>query len=563
MTDALRFNSYPDFDWRNPDYGSVIAIRMERLRRLRAMPEDERAQMIRALKAWYRQNPADFISDWGMTFDPRLAERDLPTMIPFLLFPEQRRWIDFVIRKWRERRRGLSEKSRDWGLSYGAVALSCTLCLHYEGLQIGFGSRKAEYVDSSKDPKSLFWKARLFMDNVPEEFRGGWLLWRDATHMRMWFPETGSVMSGEAGDQIGRGDRTSIYFVDESAYLERPELVEHSLSQTTNCRIDMSSVNGMNNPFAKNRHEGKIEVFVCDWRDDPRKDDAWYARMLEEFDPVTVAQEIDRDYQASVTGIVIPQAWVLACIDAKKKLGIAASGQRSMSLDVADEGKDKNAACGRQGTEIDLLLEKTGKGSDLFETTEWAASLADQNDYERIRYDSDGIGATMRGDARVINEQRRANGLKPIRFEGYRGSEGVYDPDGIVEGTMGPEGRGRTNQDYFANRKAQSWWSMRRRCQQTYRAVVEKRKYNPDEILSIDKDKVPIWHKFCTQMSQATYKTNGAGKIVIDKAPDGMPSPDLADAAVIEFAPSEPPPMVVTAEAINTLMRAGLGRRRR
>jgi hypothetical protein len=54
----------------------------------------------------------------------------------------------------------------------------------------------------------------------------------------------------------------TIYFVDEAAHLEHPEKVDAALSQTTNCRIDMSSVRGMANPFAKKRWGGKIEPFI-------------------------------------------------------------------------------------------------------------------------------------------------------------------------------------------------------------------------------------------------------------------------------------------------------------
>src|SRR6185503_21380305 len=104
------------------------------------------------------------------------------------------------------------------------------------------------------EPKSLFWKARFFMRHLPEEFRAGWREQFDAPYMRMKFPESGSYMNGEGGDDIGRGDRTSIYFVDEAAHLTRPLKVDAALSQTTNCRIDVSSVNGPNNPFAKKRH---------------------------------------------------------------------------------------------------------------------------------------------------------------------------------------------------------------------------------------------------------------------------------------------------------------------
>jgi phage terminase large subunit len=75
----------------------------------------------------------------------------------------------------------------------------------------------------------------MFMRNLPVEFRGSWVEQNNSNFMRLTFPETGSLISGESGDSIGRGDRTSLYFVDESAQIERPELVESSLSNTQKC----------------------------------------------------------------------------------------------------------------------------------------------------------------------------------------------------------------------------------------------------------------------------------------------------------------------------------------
>ena len=190
------------------------------------------------------------------------------------------------------------------------MSLACTLCLFYYGVVIGFGSRKEEYVDKIGEPRSLFYKGRLFMRCLPPEFRGGWNEKKHAPHMRILFPDTGSHIGGEAGANIGRGDRTSIYFVDEAAHLEHPEAIEASLSSTTNCRQDISSVNGLDNPFAFKRHSGKIKVFTFHWRDDPRKDKAWHDKKAAELDPVTLAQEIDIDYAASVENVVIPWACV-------------------------------------------------------------------------------------------------------------------------------------------------------------------------------------------------------------------------------------------------------------
>lgn len=525
-----------EFDFKRPDYVSVFRWRADRLNMLRS---DHK--MLPALKAYYRDNPADFIEDWGCTFDPRNAERKLPSMIPFILFPRQREWIDWTLERWRNQEPGLCEKTRDMGMSWLSVALADTICLFNPGIVVGFGSRKEEYVDKIGSPKSLFWKARMFLQYVPPEFLGGWKLDKHAPHMRINFPGTGSVITGESGDGIGRGDRTSLYFVDESAFLERPQLVEASLSQTTNCRIDISTPNGPANPFAVKRHSGRFSLFTFHWHDDPRKDQAWYDTQVDRLDPVTVAQEIDIDYSASVEGVVIPSAWAWAAVDAHIKLGIKPSGLRMAALDVADEGKDSNGFCHAHGVVVDRLEEWSGKGSDIFATSQKAFNLCDEMGASSLRYDSDGLGAGVRGDARIINENR----TRKINIEAFRGSDAVFDPEGQVDKTCENKD-GPKNKDFFANRKAQSWWSLRTRFQNTYRAVSEGMPFDPDQIISISSS-CHLYQKLCAELSQPTYSINGAGKILIDKAPDGAKSPNLADTIMIRFAQIEASSPVVAA----------------
>lgn len=517
-----------DFDFRNPDYTEIFRQRVERLNKIRKNPD-----CLPALRTYYRDHPADFISDWGVTVDPRNVERGLPATIPFILFDRQREWIDWTISRWRGQERGLTEKSRDMGLSWLSVALADTLCLFQEGMMIGFGSRKEEYVDRIGAPKSLFWKARKFIENLPPEFRPGWDRRTSAPHMRINFPFTGSSISGEAGDGIGRGDRSSLYFVDESAFLERPELVEASLSQTTNCRIDISTPHGMSNPFAEKRHSGRVPVFTFHWRDDPRKDDQWYAKQCEDLDPVTVAQEIDLNYQASVEGILIPSEWVQAAIGAHKKLGITASGQRIGALDVADEGKDLNSFMITHGIVMEDFETWSGKGSDIFKTVEKAFTLCDMNDLHGFKYDADGLGAGVQGDARVVNETRKEAGSNERTVIQFRGSWGVRNPES-------EDIKGRSNLDMFQNRKAQDGWALRVRFQKTYRAVVEGMEYPVDELVSIsDTMDASKRQQLTNELCQPTYSFNKAGKMQIDKAPDGARSPNIYDSAMIAFSQPE------------------------
>ncbi len=516
------------FDFKNPDYRQVFEWRIERLKRIRANSE-----CVPELKQYYKGNIAQFIIDWGMTTDPRNVERGLPASIPFILFPKQEEWVRWFMERWKTGEPGLTEKTRDMGMTWLAMATSCSICLFNRGIVGGFGSRKEEYVDKIGDPKSIFYKGREFLRNLPVEFRGGWDAKKNASHMRLIFPETDSVLTGEAGDNIGRGNRASFYFVDEAAFIERPQLVDASLSATTNCRQDISTPNGMGNPFAQKRHGGKIPVFTFHWRDDPRKDDEWYKYQVERLDPVTVAQEIDINYSASVEGVIIPSAWVQAAIDAHIKLGIKPSGFKRGGLDVADEGIDKNAFAGRHGILLETLSSWSGKNSDIFETVVKTFGICEEKGYKSFCYDADGLGAGVRGDARRINADRKAVGKSRISASAFQGSGGVHDPDG----EMVPE---RTNKNLFLNAKSQAWWSLRLKFQNTYRAVEEGMQYKENDIISISSS-LPELGSLIQVLSQPTYSVNSVGKILVDKKPDGTRSPNLADAVMICYQPEIDP----------------------
>ena len=517
--------SRPDFDWKNPDYVSVFRERLKRLETIRAHPE-----VLPAMRVHYKHHPADFICDWGITLDPKNVERGQPSYVPFVLFPRQREWVEWLIERWKAGEPGITEKTRQMGFSWLSMAFSCTLCLFHDGMTIGVGSRKQEYVDVIGDTKSLMQKAREFMAALPVEFRGGWRREVHAPHMRMLFPESGSLIVGESGDNLGRGNTTSLYFVDEAAFLERPQLVDQALSQTTNGRQDISTPNGMGNPFAQKRHSGNIKVFTFHWRDDPRKDEAWYAKQVRELDPVTVAQEIDINYAASVEGVLIPSAWVQAAIGAHLKLGIEATGSRNSGLDVADEGADRNAFASRKGFLLDYLESWSGKGGDIYRTVVKAFAISDALGGDSFHYDADGLGAGVRGDASNINAARKHEGIRYVYDQPFRGSGAVHDP----EGQMVPE---RLNKDYFANAKAQAWWALRLRFQETHRAVVDGMPIDEERIISID-PKLPELIALTMELSQPTYSINQVGKVVIDKQPEGTKSPNLADAVMIAYQPA-------------------------
>jgi len=390
-----------DWDWKNPNYDPIYEERSRRLSYLREHPE-----MLLRLKEYYAGHPTDFITDWAMTFDPRLADKGQRTIMPFILFPKQIEFIDWVLARWRSREDGIVEKSRDLGCSWLCVAIAAWMILFIPGTVVGMGSRKEEYVDKIGDPKSLFWKLREFINLLPSEFQPqGWDANKHAPFMRCMNPSNGAFVTGEAGDNIGRGNRTSVYFIDESAHLDHPDLVEASLSATSNCRIHVSSVNGAGNPFYRKAHDGRTPKFVFDWRDDPRKDEAWYEDQRSKLDPVVVAQEIDRDYTASVTNAFIPGVLVTPATR-KGPMDIPATGPVMVGVDVARFGDDKTVIIVRQGRVVRMT--KVFDKLDVEDVAGQVTQLCRNEllgDFAQIAVDTIGIGS---GVADMLRRDFRA-----------------------------------------------------------------------------------------------------------------------------------------------------------
>lgn len=539
-------------DWKNPEpyYAWVWQQRYITLQRLRAeIARDQR--VLTELRHFYKYHPWQFIEDWGVTIDPRNAEIDRPTMMPFVLMPKQREWLQWVFQAWRSKEINglnashiLSPKSRDMGLSWCAVGFSCTMAMFWDGVVAGFGSRKKEYVDAPV-PKSLFWKARTFVRNVPVEFRPGWDERKHSPQMRVEIPHTGSYLCGEVGDSIGRGDRCSWYFVDEAAHLEHPELADAALSATTNTRIDITSVNGMANPFAQKVHAGKHPTFTFHWRDDPRRDQEWADRMRAAKGERVWAQEFEIDYAASATGVVIPSMWIAAAIDAHKRLPkLSWTGRKYCAMDVGDTG-DRCASVFGDGNILRHAESWSGAAGTIYKSVERMFRYCDARGVDQFNYDGDGLGAGVRGDAENINKVRRENRtgyqIEVWAFRGSASGDNLWQPDRIVPGTgtgQGVDGdpkKGRTARDFFANCKAQGWWMLRYRFENTWKAV-NGLEYDPEWMISIESGFSEL-AQLQLELCQPVYYEDSAGRIVIDKTPDGVQSPNLGDGAMMRFAP--------------------------
>lgn len=237
-----------------PDYVAEFMRRQEILESV-----DKNPDLIPGAIDYYSTRPVAFIEDWCITYDPRNTMGDLPTIMPFLLFPRQKEFVDFIIFCMYNQVPALCEKCRDMGATWLCCAISTWLWRFKAGSSVGWGSRKEALVDRLGDPDSIIEKIRMTIDYLPR-----WL-WPEGfsqkehiNFMKIVNPENGATITGEAGDEIGRGGRKSVYFKDESAHYERPERIEAALGENTNVPVDISSVCGTANVFHRKRMAGEI-----------------------------------------------------------------------------------------------------------------------------------------------------------------------------------------------------------------------------------------------------------------------------------------------------------------
>jgi len=504
-------------NYRNPDYTAIWANRKKRLERIR-----KNAKWRRSAQSYYQGHPVQFIDDWLITYDPR---RKAGATMPFITFKRQKEYIEWLRGKWAKEEDGLVEKSRDMGVTYLNIAFAVWLWLFHPGSKIGFGSRKEQLVDRLGDPDSIFEKIRVILRNLPKQFLpAGYDEDKHALYLKIVNPANGNSITGEAGDNIGRGGRNTIYFKDESAFYDRPDRIEAALSMNTDIQIDVSTPNGLGNPFYRKRMSGAVDVFVFDWREDPRKDQEWYDAQVEKYahSPFIVAQEIDRNYSASVEMVAIPGKWIEAAVN----YNLPDTGTKVLALDPADEGIDMHGVVWRKGIVVKFVEE--WKEGDTGDATRRCWRICQDEKIPTFKFDSIGIGAGVKTTARSLLANQAPNQSKRA-FVNVQGVNVGKDP------TSGNWEEGKTNKDMFRNLKAQLWFEMRRRFYNTYRRRNGDLKVQADKCISI-----PNHAQLKMELGQPKYEIAENGLIQIESkkkmAARGLRSPNLADALVICFA---------------------------
>ena len=235
--------------------------------------------------------------------------------------------------------------------------------------------------------------------------------------------------------------------------------------------------------------------------------------------------EPNTDYEDSI----IQPEWVDAAIDAHIKLGFKPRGVRSLGFDPADEGTDDKAYTIRHGSVV-LESQAWTKG-DVEDATEKAWQEAYEQRCTDFVYDSIGVGTGVKVK---LNQLR---GDDSISIRGFCSSHTPDWPDRKYNDE-------RTNLDTFINIRAQYWWLLADRFENTYKAVEKGQYLDPDQLISLssEMENLKLLKSELTRV-QRKRGNNRNSLIQVESKRDmkarGLRSPGLADSLVYSFANKE------------------------
>lgn len=234
----------------------------------------------------------------------------------------------------------------------------------------------------------------------------------------------------------------------------------------------------------------------------------------------------------TVENAIIMAEWFDACVDAHIVLGFEPRGQEKIAYDPADSG-DAKAIAIQHGS---VVLGVASNDAGLIDTaTDWALSHISRLKPDVFTWDADGIGGGLK---RQIAEALTG---KKIKIDPFHGSGEKFAPNQVYEKISG-EGFGdsvdgqRTNSEMFTNLRAQCYWALRDRIFKTYLAVVKKRYYPADELISFSSG-ISELTALRAEICRIPRKFVASGRIqILSKAEMkklGIASPNMADAVMM------------------------------
>ncbi len=223
-------------------------------------------------------------------------------------------------------------------------------------------------------------------------------------------------------------------------------------------------------------------------------------------------------------GAVIKRSWIQSAIDAHLAIDANWTGRKGIGYDVADDGDDKNANAGIDGSILCLLDEWKGGEDELRESAARSKQNAERIDADVIGYDCIGVGAGTGSHLNSMNWRRHYK---------FNAGAKVERPDRNYGDTK------IKNKDFFANLKAQAWWLLADRFRNTHLAITKGQQFRADEMISIDSSRIDsrLLEQLAVELSTPLRDYDNQGKVRVESKKDlekrDIKSPNLADAVVI------------------------------
>src|SRR4029077_15299287 len=156
----------------------------------------------------------------------------------------------------------------------------------------------------------------------------------------------------------------------------------------------------------------------------------------------------DRNYAASVDGVVIPAEWVRSVIDAHVRLGFKEHKDDDCyaGLDVADGGGDRNALAVREGVVL-RSVEQWGErdtGVTTRKALDGAALYARKGRRVKVQYDSVGVGVGVKAESNRLADDNLMP--KHVVLTSWSAGAQVLEPD---ERVIPDDDESPLNKDFY------------------------------------------------------------------------------------------------------------------
>jgi len=470
-----------------------------------------------------------FIDNFVYTYDPRIANLGMYAMIPFILYPQQEELVKHIEMCYKGRIPWLVEKSRAEGLTEIVCAIMVHKWLFTPGFKGSIGSREVYLVDQSGNPDTIFARLRRIIYNLPPEMRPKTFNKESGANdnnLRLYNPDNAAAITGEGGDNVGRGGRSSMAVVDEAAFLQHPELVDSALQDNTDCLGMLSTPNGINHFYQKAR-SNKVSTIAAWWYKNPSKNKDWASgRRPEysdwyEFQKMTrtsqrIAQEIDIDYKASIDDILIKSEWVQAAIELDLDIP---DTERVGGFDIGAAGKRTHVYVTRQGP---MLYEPfVIPAEDKIEAIWSAVERGARDNVKAFNYDKNTVGED------VYPLIKKSGREVPFKLNGIYGQSRASDR--MIES------EGKFAHEKYMNRRGEIWCELAERFHRTYQHVQGIILYPADMLISIPNDRNLIDELTTPKEKHSTSGKRGVESKIEMKARN-VASPNIADAVAYCFA---------------------------